>query len=138
MGICYFEVTYFHSNYTFIPTNPLFMDYCYQSKHSTSSFNLIKTNIIIMSTIHNTLIKNKIKNKNLEREWKGKRRKQCMFLVLDLVIQKFITVFQKFNAGFPIETGTVEQDMGHRSLFDNFLFWHAFRDMLVQKMSFLR
>jgi hypothetical protein len=53
---------------------------------------------------------------------KGKKKKKCMFLVLDLVIQKFITVFQKFNADFLIETGTVEQDVGHRNLFHNFLF----------------
>ena len=91
-----------------------------------------------MSTIHNTLIKNKIKIKNLEREWKGKRRKKCMFLVLDLVIQKFITVFQKINAGFPIETSRIEEDVERRSLFDHFLFWHAFRDMVVQKMGFSR
>lgn len=39
-----------------------------------------------------------------------------MFLVFDLVIQKFITIFQKFNADFPIETSRIEQDVERRSL----------------------
>lgn len=43
-------------------------------------------------------------------------------LLLDLMIEKFIIIFQIFNAGFPIEIGRVHQDVRRRNLFEDFLF----------------